>query len=153
MGEFIRHQGEELFVPEYRITFGFAMLPTTTRIVRVQGSPELFARSGHDATVINAIHRAEIMLMLDEAFPAGALNVGPKVVKVERESGPLKPWEEIVPAFRVTKGMEIQIITDGEPEWVIFRRWDSMGDGYAEFVDSTNRRLGGYLKQHVFVTR
>jgi len=164
MGAFVRHENEEHFIPEYRVTFGFAMLPTTTHIVRVTGNQKLHLEGTEAEQVLNAIHQAEIMLTLDENFAAGALNVGPKVLKVEREPGHLKPWEEVTNAFRLTKGMEIQVFNPEvlacaqpqmiqENEWVIFRRWEGCGDGTAILITSDHRRFGPYARQHVFVTR
>ena len=165
MGEFVRHQHEEIFIPEYRVTFGFTILPKTTRIVRVQGNTSLHLDATPAEQVLNAIHQAEVMLSLDENFAVGALNVGAYVIKVERESGHIKPWETVICAFRAVPGTEIKLVSWDRPlhrvepkyeekvEWVTVGRWESCRNDYATLITKDGRRLGDYVKQHIFVTR
>lgn len=156
MGRIVKVQisGNERFIPDYRITFEFAMLPDTKRIVRVQGDERLHIEGEEPEQVRRAIKQAETMLMLDEAFPAGALNIGPRVAKVEREWESENGFAELICAQRVKPGMEIIVLGSGLSGPTRHRttvdRWEAYGDGRARLWDTRGSVCGLYERDHIF---
>jgi hypothetical protein len=159
MGRFITNShGDQKFIPNYRVTFEFAMLPKTRRVVKVEGNERLHRYGLEAEQVLNAVHQAEIMLAIE--FTSG-YNLGPKVVKVEREWESEKGYEELICAARVQPGMRIVVTGFGSDhpsqragvtrEHITVGRWEPTGHGTCQLYDDKGTPKGQYERHDVFV--
>lgn len=159
MGQTIQlpQTGEKLFIPRYRVTVGFSMLPNTTKVYTVAGNEKLHKFGTPKEQVLQAVRQAQVLVSLDFDLARG---LGEKVLKVEREWESEKGWEEIVTAQRAVPGTKITIWSvsanhDGHGVRPYFAnvtvgRWHGLGDGTAALIDDKGQHCGIYERDDVF---
>lgn len=143
---------EALFIPRYRITF--RNMFGTERHYTVDGNVKLHKFGTTPEQVFQAVAQARVLYSLDH------LNMGEKVVKVEREWESEKGFDEVIQSFQATPGTKITVWSvssnhDGHgirPHFsnIIVGRWEGQGDGTARLIDERGQHMGIYSRDDIF---
>jgi hypothetical protein len=146
--------GEKLFIPRYRVTF--RNMFGTERTITVDGNERLHKYDTVKEQVRQAVSQAEVLYALDN----NGLNMGQKVVKVEREWESEKGWDELTRADLAAPGTKITIwstscVSDGHgvrPYFanIVVGRWHGLGDGTAALIDDKGKHCGIYSRDDIF---
>jgi hypothetical protein len=144
--------GDTLFIPRYRITF--RNMFGTESFYTVEGNERLHKFGTAKECVQQAVAQARVLFSLDH------LNMGEKVVKVEREWESEKGFDEVLQSFQATPGTKITVWStssnhDGHgvrPHFahITVGRWEGMGDGTARLIDERGKHCGIYERDDIF---
>lgn len=145
--------GDTLFIPRYRITF--RNMFGSERFYTVDGLERLHKFATPKECVQQAVAQARVLYALDNP-----LNMGEKVVKVEREWESEKGWDELKQSFQAVPGTKVTVWSvssnhDGHGvrphvAHITVGRWEGLGDGTARLIDERGKHMGIYERDDIF---